>query len=115
MEQQTWIVPYIEHYVGRRRVLTLDVAVNDRASRSTSVVVAIDGRGFRSPHGRNLFEIPAERPVHCSVHLQHVEVSTLRGNSEIEYVAVIVIPPGPDAVHLVYRGRDGLSPAAPTS
>ncbi|GAA2170859.1 hypothetical protein GCM10009846_02660 [Agrococcus versicolor] len=107
--EHAWAIPYVEAYDGRRRLVTVDVIVDAERSRSTSVVVAIDGRAFRSPHGRSLFEIPAERPVHCSVHLQHVDGSTLRGNSEVEQVAIAIIPPSPDAMHLVYRGRDEVS------
>ncbi|WP_460433696.1 hypothetical protein [Angustibacter speluncae] len=61
-------IPYVDHHQGPRRVLVLHL---QRSSTVASVpLVGVDGRTYVVVWGTVAFEVPADRPVHLSVHLQ---------------------------------------------
>jgi hypothetical protein len=61
-------IPYVDHHVGPRRVVVLHL---QRSSAVGSVpVVGVDGRSYVVVWGSVAFEVPADRPVHLSVHLE---------------------------------------------
>ncbi|MVA75290.1 hypothetical protein GC722_04490 [Auraticoccus sp. F435] len=60
-------IPYVEHHAGGRRLLTVRLEVG--ATRAVAPVVAVDGRAYVVTWPVAVFEIPADRPVHVSVHL----------------------------------------------
>ncbi|MGO2110594.1 MAG: hypothetical protein ACTH31_03180 [Pseudoclavibacter sp.] len=93
--QEHWpgVIPYVEAYSGARRLLTLDGISSGNAVLPP--VVSIDGRQYFTFWGRVTFEIPAERGVHLSVHL---EGDSIRGARSA------LIPPG-GHVHYVYQER----------
>jgi len=94
-EQQTppGVIPYVEHHSGERRLLTLHLTSgNSMLTAKSPPVVSIDGRQYLVYWGAVSFEIPADRAVHLSV---HVEVE------RIGQVASALLPPG-NAVTLTY-------------
>jgi hypothetical protein len=58
------VIPYVEHHVGPRRVLTVEL----RGSQIVPPVVGIDGRPYQVVWGSVAFEVPADRACHVSVH-----------------------------------------------
>ena len=87
------VIPYVEHHTGERRVLTLHLTSgNSMLTGKTTPVVGIDGRKYLVYWGAVSFEIPADRAVHLSV---HVEVE------RIGQVATALLPPG-NAVAMTY-------------
>jgi len=106
-EQEQWpaVVPYVEWHTGPRRTATF---VMPSFGATTPPVVSVDGRQYLTYWGQVTFEIPADRAVHLSVHL---EAEAIRG------AASILVPPG-DAVWLQYTvqklgGRGSLALVAP--
>ncbi|GGA67120.1 hypothetical protein GCM10011490_17120 [Pseudoclavibacter endophyticus] len=91
-QQEHWpgIIPYVEWYTGARRLLTLDTMPR---GAGTPPVVSIDGRQYFTFWGRLTFEIPAERAVHLSVHIEGDRVLGARS---------ALIPPG-GHVHYAYE------------
>lgn len=70
---QEWAsaIPYVEHHSGPRRLLTLHVTTqNTTFGQQVPPVVSIDGRQYIVYWGSMSFEIPADRPVHVSVHIE---------------------------------------------
>ncbi len=66
-----WLIPYVEHHQGTRRVLTLQLTTGNAAvSSKYRPIVSIDGRQYVVVWGPVHFEIPADRNVHVSVHLE---------------------------------------------
>ena len=61
-------IPYVEHHSGPRRVLL--ITLDPPATQKIPPVVSIDGRQYIVYWGRIAFEIPADRPVHISVHVE---------------------------------------------
>lgn len=60
-------IPYVDAHHGPRRVVVLHL---QRSSTVGSVpVVGVDGRSYVVVWGSVAFEVPADRPVHLSVHL----------------------------------------------
>ena len=61
-------IPYVDQHEGPRRVVLLHLV---RSSNVASVpIVGVDGRSYVVVWGTIAFELPADRPVHLSVHLQ---------------------------------------------
>lgn len=80
------VIPYVEHHLGERRVLTLHLTTgNSLLGGKTTPVVSIDGRQYLVYWGSVSFEVPADRAVHVSV---HVEVE------RVGQVASALLPPG---------------------
>jgi hypothetical protein len=87
------VIPYVEHHTGERRVLTLHLTSSTSMfTGKTTPIVGIDGRQYLVYWGSVSFEIPADRAVHLSV---HIEVE------RIGQVATALLPPGP-AVTMTY-------------
>ena len=63
------VIPYGGQPAASKRVLDLCLKPS-LISKGSSPVVGIDGLSYSSSWGRHLFEIPADRPVHLSVHIQ---------------------------------------------
>ncbi len=63
------VIPYGGQPAASKRVLDLCLK-RSLISKGSSPVVGIDGLSYISSWGRHLFEIPADRPVHLSVHIQ---------------------------------------------
>jgi hypothetical protein len=88
MTQQTapGVIPYVEHHEGARRLLTLELTSGNAVAVSRHrPIVGIDGRQFLVVWGPVTFEVPADRNVHVSVHV------------EADYVtqtASMILPPG---------------------
>lgn len=93
--QQPWLIPYVDHYDGQRRVLALNLTSgNGMVVTKYRPIVSIDGRQYVVVWGGVSFEIPAERNVHVSVHL-HGDL--------IAQVASLLLPPGPDPIGFLYE------------
>ena len=63
------VIPYGGQPAASKRVLDFCLKPS-LISKGSSPVVGIDGLSYSSSWGRHLFEIPADRPVHLSVHIQ---------------------------------------------
>jgi hypothetical protein len=105
MTEAPWLIPYVDHYTGTTRVLTLVLDASSMIQSRHRPVVSIDGRQYVVVWGQVSFEIPAERNVHVSVHV-HGDVIAL--------VASTLLGPGP-AVGLRYevRGLSGVASLVP--
>ncbi|HEY3016760.1 MAG TPA: hypothetical protein VGJ41_16725 [Nocardioides sp.] len=88
-------IPYVEPHAGPRRTLVLHLVVGSGGPKSTPPVVGIDGRQYVVVWGSVAFEIPADRRVHVSVHLQREQMA---------WAASTLLPPGPDLA-LTYEAR----------
>lgn len=87
------VIPYVEAHTGERRLLTLHLTSgNSLLSSRTPPIVSVDGRQYLVYWGAVSFEVPADRAVHVSV---HVEVE------RIGQVATTLLPPG-GSVTLTY-------------
>lgn len=65
------VIPYVEHHTGARRLLTLHLTTgNDLVRATIPPIVGIDGRSFVVYWGAVTFEVPADRNVHVSVHVE---------------------------------------------
>lgn len=76
-------VPYVEYHLGERRVLLLRLLSSGMLG-SFPPVVSIDGRQYISVWGDVPFEIPADRPVHVSVHVEYERMAS---------AASVLLPP----------------------
>ena len=80
------VIPYVEFHTGPRRVLTVNLTSgNAMATSKHRPVVSIDGRQYLVIWGGVSFEIPADRNVHVSVHVEA---------DHITQVASMLLPPG---------------------
>jgi hypothetical protein len=62
------VIPYVDQHTGSRRALWLHLTP-PAMGRRIAPVVSIDGRSFIVFWGTVGFEVPADRPVHVSVHV----------------------------------------------
>ena len=108
---QPWLIPYVDYYTGATRVLTLELtSSNGTVVAKHRPIVSIDGRQYVVVWGLVSFEIPADRNVHVSVHVQADIVAQ---------VASLLLPPG-GSTALRYEtqylaGVGSLTPIAPPS
>jgi hypothetical protein len=85
-EQQPWLIPYVDYHRGQRRVLTLELTTgNSTVAAKYRPIASIDGRQYVVLWGPVHFEVPADRNVHVSVHLEGDLVSQ---------VASVLLGPG---------------------
>lgn len=65
------VIPYVEFHSGPRRVLSLLLTTGNAVATSRHrPIVSIDGRQYLVIWGGVSFEIPADRGVHVSVHVE---------------------------------------------
>ncbi|WP_244931267.1 hypothetical protein [Nocardioides sp. W7] len=87
------VIPYVEHHTGERRVLTLHLTSgNSMLTAKNPPVVSIDGRQYLVYWGSVSFEVPADRAVHVSVHIEA---------ERIGQAASALLPPG-ESLALTY-------------
>ena len=80
------VIPYVEHHTGQRRLLTLHLTTGNALVRSKiPPIVGIDGRSYVVYWGAVTFEVPADRNVHVSVHVE---------GDAIVQAASALLPPG---------------------
>ncbi|HXH79723.1 hypothetical protein [Nocardioides sp.] len=93
------VIPYVEFHTGPRRLLTIDLAIgNSRILRTWFPVVSIDGRQYLVVPGPVSWEIPADRNVHVSAHLE---------GEHSGQAASTILPPGEERVFLVFSTAGG--------
>ncbi len=93
------VIPYVEFHQGPRRVLTLQLTTgNAMAVSKHRPIVSIDGRQYLVIWGAVPFEVPADRNVHVSV---HVEVD------RVSQVASMLLPPGEQPMAFRYETNYG--------
>ena len=80
------VIPYVEFHTGPRRLLTIDLTTgNTRVHEKYRPVASIDGRQYVVVWGPVSWEIPADRNVHVSVHLE---------GEYLAQAASMILPPG---------------------
>ena len=88
------VIPYVEFHTGTRRLLTIDLTTgNSRVLDKYRPVASIDGRQYVVVWGPVTWEIPADRNVHVSVHLE---------GDYLAQAASVILPPGEGRVALRY-------------
>lgn len=88
------VIPYVEFHTGTRRLLTIDLTTgNSRVLDKYRPVASIDGRQYVVVWGPVTWEIPADRNVHVSVHLE---------GDYLAQAASVILPPGDGRVALRY-------------
>lgn len=88
------VIPYVEFHTGTRRLLTIDLTTgNSRVLDKYRPVASIDGRQYIVVWGPVTWEIPADRNVHVSVHLE---------GDYLAQAASVILPPGEPRVALRY-------------
>lgn len=93
MSTEPGLISYVDHYAGAMRALTLALTTgNTLVAGKYRPVVSIDGRQYVVVWGEVSFEIPADRNVHISVHLE---------GDILGQAASMLLPPG--AERQVYR------------
>lgn len=63
----TYLIPYVDHHQGPRRVLALDLSALPGSADSPVAQVAVDGRWYVVVAGTVEFEVPADRAVQLSL------------------------------------------------
>jgi hypothetical protein len=87
------VIPYVDHHDGERRLLTLHLTSgNAMLMGKNPPIVSIDGRQYLVYWGSVTFEVPGDRAVHVSVHIEA---------ERLAQVATTLLPPG-NAVALTY-------------
>jgi len=87
------VIPYVDHHAGPRRLLQFNLTSgNSTLKAKIPPIVSIDGRQYFVYWGTMTFEIPADRPVHVSVHVE---------GERIHQVASALLPPG-ESLTLTY-------------
>ena len=93
------VIPYVEFHQGARRVLTLNLTTgNSMAASKHRPIVSIDGRQYLVVWGAVPFEVPADRNVHVSVHVE---------GDYITQVASMLLPPGEQPLVFRYETHYG--------
>ena len=86
-------IPYVDHHTGPRRLLQFNLTSgNSTLKAKIPPIVSIDGRHYIVYWGTMTFEIPADRPVHVSVHVE---------GDRIHQAASALLPPG-ESLTLTY-------------
>ncbi|RZQ65344.1 hypothetical protein [Amycolatopsis suaedae] len=88
------VIPYVDNHEGPRRLLTVEIPpVSGNAVRYYVPMASIDGRQYVVSWGAVSFEIPADRNVHVSVHLQ---TNHATGYTSTPFASIVLVPhPGP--------------------
>lgn len=85
-QQPPSVIPYVEWHAGEKRLLTLHLTTGNMLVRAKiPPIVGIDGRSYVVYWGSVTFEVPADRNVHVSVHVE---------GDAIVQAASILLPPG---------------------
>jgi hypothetical protein len=93
------VIPYVEFHPGPRRVLTLNLTSgNGMVVSKYRPIVSIDGRQYVVIWGAVPFEVPADRNVHVSVHLE---------GDIVGQVASMLLPPGDQPLAFRYETHYG--------
>ena len=88
------VIPYVEFHTGPRRLLTIDLTTgSSRVQDRHRPVASIDGRQYVVVWGPVSWEIPADRNVHVSVHLE---------GDIIAQAASVILPPADGRAVLRY-------------
>ncbi|MCW2835640.1 MAG: hypothetical protein JWN68_3593 [Nocardioides sp.] len=93
------VIPYVEFHTGPRRLLTIDLSLNSKALVKWYPIVSIDGRQYVVVPGPVSWEIPADRNVHVSAHLD----GEVLGRAPASFI----LPPGEGREFLTYSTRSG--------
>jgi hypothetical protein len=94
------VIPYVEFHTGPRRLLTIDLTTgNSRVLAKYRPVASIDGRQYIVVWGPVSWEIPADRNVHVSVHLE---------GDYLAQAASVILPPG-DGRKVLHYATDYMS------
>ena len=65
------VIPYVEYHTGGTRMLTLDLTTGNSMVRDKyRPIASIDGRQYVVVWGPVTWEVPSDRNVHVSVHLE---------------------------------------------
>lgn len=86
------VIPYVDHHAGERRLLTLHLTSGNWTGKNPPIV-SVDGRQYIVYWGSVTFEVPGDRSVHVSVHIEA---------ERIGQAASVLLPPG-NSVALTYR------------
>lgn len=101
------VIPYVEAHTGPRTTLTLHLK-SSMGLGKRAPIASIDGRQYLVLWGTVTFEIPGDRNVHLSVHVE---------TDAVLYAASTVLPPDPEPVTMAYAagwsGGATLSRVAP--
>lgn len=94
-QAQPGVIPYVDYHQGARRLLTLDLTSGNAVAVSRHrPIVSVDGRQYLVVWGPVTFEIPADRNVHISVHVEADYVTQ---------VASMIVAPAPANLALRYE------------
>ncbi|MFD5096147.1 hypothetical protein ACFWMR_36470 [Amycolatopsis thailandensis] len=111
LARQPGVIPYVDNHDGPRRLLTIDIPLV-REARIFAPIASIDGRQYVVSWGSVTFEIPADRNVHISVHLQ-TNYTGRAGDTTTPFASIVLAPhPGPVrlAAQLVTNAEGSLLP-----
>ncbi|WP_426242593.1 hypothetical protein [Nocardioides sp. LHG3406-4] len=101
------VVPYVEWHTGPRRTVTVGLTTgNSIVASRYRPIVSIDGRQYVVVWGPVTFEVPADRNVHLSVHLE---------GDIVGQVASVLLPPSPENLRFRYEThyKSGVGSLAP--
>ena len=80
------VIAYVDYHDGPRRLVTLDLTTGNAMVRDKyRPIVSIDGRQYVVVWGQVTWEIPADRNVHLSVHIE---------GDYLAQAASLILPPG---------------------
>jgi hypothetical protein len=106
MTEPAWLIPYVDHYSGATRVLTLELTSgNAIVVEKHRPIVSIDGRQYVVVWGPVSFEVPAERNVHVSVHVH--------GNIVGQAASLLLPPGGPVGLRYATHYTSGIGSLTP--
>lgn len=86
---QPGVIPYVDNHTGQRRLLTIDVRPFPSMRMTYVPFVSIDGRQYVVSWGSITFEVPADRNVHVSAHLQ---TNYGAGSSATPFASIVLAP-----------------------
>ncbi|GAB3719156.1 hypothetical protein GCM10027598_31520 [Amycolatopsis oliviviridis] len=89
LASQPGVIPYVDNHDGERRLLTVDVRPFPTMRQTYVPFVSIDGRQYVVSWGSVTFEVPADRNVHVSVHLQ---TNYGAGSSATSFASIVLAP-----------------------
>ena len=96
MTQHPGVIPYVEAHDGPRRLMTLTLTSGNVGAGKHVPVVAVDGRRYVVVWGVVTFEVPADRNVHVSVHIEA---------DYLTQACSTLLPPGDQPVSFRYETR----------